>query len=66
MSPKSHLAPRTDTAPVDLVSCPECQEVAEVEWRDAATSTDGPVELVKIRCLHGHWFLMPGERLPTR
>lgn len=66
MSPKVRPAPRAGTTSVDLVSCPECQEVAEVEWRDVATSTDGPVELVKVRCLQGHWFLMPGERLSPR
>jgi hypothetical protein len=34
-----------------------------VEWRDWVGSTDGPVELVKIRCANRHWFLTPTERL---
>jgi hypothetical protein len=44
---------------LDLVVCPECGAPAEVEWRQMAQSTDGPVEHMKIRCLHRHWFLLP-------
>jgi ribosomal protein S18 acetylase RimI-like enzyme len=43
--------------------CPTCGEIAEVEWRDWVSSTDGAVELVKIRCANRHWFLTPAERL---
>ncbi len=43
--------------------CPQCGNVASVEWRDVAGSTSGPVEHVKIRCLGGHRFLMLAERL---
>lgn len=62
MNPK--LASERAPSSLELLSCPECHAPAEVEWRDVVDSTDGPVEHVKIRCLHGHWFLMPAERLP--
>jgi hypothetical protein len=26
-------------------------------------STDGPIELVRVRCVRRHWFLMPADRL---
>ena len=53
---------RSEATALDLVVCPECDAVAEVEWRVVADSTEGPVEHVKIRCRHGHWFLMPLRR----
>ena len=49
-----------------LVGCPECGAPAEVEWADEVVSTSGPLELVKIRCLSRHWFLMPSEGLYAR
>ncbi len=49
-----------------LVGCPECGAAAEVEWADEVASTSGPVELVKIRCLERHWFLMPADGLSAR
>jgi hypothetical protein len=51
---------------LDLVDCPECQALARVEWRDTVESTDGPVEIAKVRCLDGHWFLMPSQTLQGR
>jgi hypothetical protein len=57
---------RTTTGALDLVSCPECQGVAEVERRHVLESTEGPVEHLKIRCLHGHWFLVPVALLPPQ
>ena len=39
--------------------CPECGELAEVEWRAVLESTDGPVEHAKVRCVRRHWFLLP-------
>jgi hypothetical protein len=44
---------------MDLTNCPECGELAEVEWRAAMESTDGPIEHAKIRCVQKHWFLLP-------
>jgi hypothetical protein len=44
---------------MDLTNCPQCGELAEVEWREVMESTDGPIEHAKIRCVRRHWFLMP-------
>ncbi len=44
---------------MDTTTCPECGAIAEVEWRVAVDSTDGPVEHAKVRCLLQHWFLLP-------
>ena len=54
---------RPDTTLREVFLCPTCSAAAEVEWRDWARSTNGPVELVKIRCAERHWFLMPAEGL---
>jgi hypothetical protein len=48
---------------MDTTLCPECGALAEVEWRDVTESTDGPVELAKIRCARRHWFLLPVAHL---
>ena len=37
--------------------------LAEVEWRQVTESTDGPVELAKVRCLRRHSFLLPVAHL---
>jgi hypothetical protein len=44
---------------LDLTRCPDCGAPAEVEWRAVMESTDGPVEHARLRCLHGHWYLLP-------
>jgi hypothetical protein len=44
---------------MDLTVCPDCGEVAEIQWRAVLESTDGPIEHVKILCLPRHWFLLP-------
>ncbi len=49
-----------------IVDCPECLLPAEVQWRADLASTDGPVAHLKIRCLAGHWYLLPENRLPGR
>lgn len=36
-----------------------CGLPAEVEYRYILSSTDGPLESAKIRCLAGHWFNGP-------
>lgn len=36
-----------------------CGLPAEVEYRYALNSSDGPLESAKIRCLAGHWFNGP-------
>ena len=44
---------------MDVTSCPGCGLIAHVEWRAVVESSDGPVELAKVRCVQGHWFLLP-------
>ena len=48
---------------MDLTVCPECDELAEVQWRAVMESTDGPVEHAKVVCVRRHWFLLPVSRL---
>jgi hypothetical protein len=59
----AHTARAAGHPGADWVYCPECGMPAWVEWSDAAPSTSGPVEHVKIRCFSRHWFLLPRERL---
>jgi hypothetical protein len=40
-----------------------CGLPAEVEYRYAVRSSDGPLESAKIRCPRGHWFNGPVESL---
>jgi hypothetical protein len=59
------------TAQMDqIVACPEpgCEMAAEVVSRWVWPSTDGPVEHVKVFCLHGHartlltaWLVTPAR-----
>ncbi|EWT01002.1 hypothetical protein N865_12175 [Intrasporangium oryzae NRRL B-24470] len=51
---------------IDITQCPECGEPAEIQWRDALESTDGPVEHAKVMCLRRHWFLLPVSMLEER
>jgi hypothetical protein len=48
-----------------LVECPDsgCGAVAEIVEVVAMASTDGPVELVRTRCLRRHIYDLPAERL---
>lgn len=48
---------------MDTVDCPECGLPAEVLDRFVLESTDGPVEMIKIRCIKGSPFLMPVSSL---
>ena len=54
---------------MDTTTCPECGAPAEITFRTALESTDGPMEHVKIQCVLRHWFLMPtamlADRLPS-
>jgi hypothetical protein len=43
----------------ELTSCPDCGRPAEVIDRFSLSSTDGPIEHVKTRCITGHWFTTP-------
>jgi hypothetical protein len=40
-----------------------CGLPAEVEGRYTMSSTDGPLESVRIRCPRGHWFNGPVDSL---
>jgi hypothetical protein len=48
---------------LELTFCPQCDMPAEIEDRSVLQSTDGPVVMVRIRCLMGHWFNCPEEGL---
>jgi hypothetical protein len=43
---------------MDITTCPDCAEPAEVVERFVLESTDGPVDHARIRCVRGHWFLL--------
>jgi hypothetical protein len=50
---------------MQFTTCPEasCGALAEIIDRWVFASTDGPIEHVKVQCLHRHWFLMPAGSL---
>ena len=43
---------------MDTTGCPDCAAPAEVVDRFVLESTDGPVDHARIRCVHGHSFLL--------
>jgi hypothetical protein len=45
--------------------CPECDLPARIVDRFTLTSTDGPLEYLKIICLGGHWFTPHAEDVET-
>ncbi|MFZ5851942.1 MAG: hypothetical protein ACOYY2_11190 [Actinomycetota bacterium] len=49
---------------MDLTECPDCGGLAEVEGREVTATAEGPLELVFVRCVRGHWFLLPAAALP--
>ena len=50
---------------MDLTTCPECGNAAEILWREVLESTDGPIEHAKVRCVAFHWFVLPVAHLAT-
>ena len=50
------------------IRCPDaaCARPALVEDRWTWASTDGPVEMVKIRCQRGCWYTLPAASLRER
>jgi hypothetical protein len=50
---------------LSLVSCPDCGVPAEIAERFWLPSTDGPVDLVVVRCAAGHHFRMAADSLPA-
>ncbi len=51
---------------MELTVCPECSELAEIQWRAVLESTDGPVEHAKLQCVRKHCFLLPVAALRRR
>lgn len=45
--------------PLRLLSCPQCSQVATIEW---SRIIDGTVH-IKLYCVARHWFLMPAEQV---
>ncbi|HEX4686029.1 MAG TPA: hypothetical protein VH228_04555 [Nocardioides sp.] len=50
---------------MDMTSCPECGEPAEIVDRHVLESTDGPIEHARVRCVRRHHFFMPVSGLHT-
>lgn len=48
---------------LDAHGARRCGLPAEVQDRYTVTSTDGPLESVRIRCPRGHWFNGPAESM---
>ena len=48
---------------MELTTCPECHAPAEIVGREVWSSTDGPVEHARVRCVRRHFFCLPTERL---
>jgi hypothetical protein len=46
-----------------ITGCPHCDATAEVVHRGTLASTRGPVDMLQVRCVNRHWFLMPGGAL---
>ncbi len=44
---------------------PACGALAEIVDRFALASTDAALDHVNMVCPHGHWFILPEERLPA-
>lgn len=43
----------------ELVFCPECGNVATIEWQ----SWIAGILHVKLHCVNRHWFLMPADTI---
>ena len=48
---------------MDMTSCPECGEPAEIVDRHVLESTDGPIEHATVLCADRHRFTVLVERL---
>lgn len=48
-----------------LIPCPDCDAPAEIIERFRLPSTDGPVELIVVQCVTGHYFRMAADRLAS-
>lgn len=52
-----------DLTALRLVACPDCAAPAEIADRSIVGSTIGPMEVVRVRCVRRHQFLMPSTKL---
>ena len=50
---------------MSAMTCPGCGAAAEITERFTLASTDGPVVHVAVRCVVGHHYRMPADRLPA-
>jgi hypothetical protein len=59
------LLERPTALDVRAVLCPDpqCASPAHIEDRWPCQSTDGPVDIVKVRCSAGCWYTVPAEDL---
>ena len=57
------LLEHTLTTYARSVTCPdpECAAPAYIEDRWSVESTDGPLEMVKVRCVVGCWYTLPAD-----
>lgn len=46
---------------LELTSCPHCGAPAETTDEGHVDSTDGPVPVVRVRCVRRHWFLLVAD-----
>ena len=46
-----------------IIGCPQCDATAELIELGRASSTDGPLDIVRVICANRHWFLMNRDAL---
>lgn len=56
---KHHAEQHHDHNGIELISCPECGNVATIEWESRIAG----VLHVKLHCINRHWFLMPADTI---
>jgi hypothetical protein len=56
---KHHAEHHHDHRTFELVSCPECGNVATIEWESRIAGA----LYVKLHCINRHWFLMPADTI---
>lgn len=51
-----------------FTTCPDCGDIAEIRDHFVLSSTDGPIEHLRILCVRRHRFVLPTaglDRIPT-
>ena len=48
---------------MDLTACPDCGATAQVVDRSVRALQHEPVDHARVRCVHGHWFLLSVDAL---